>query len=274
MPLCEKDFWEHFWSSDGEAYTSEKYLNNPMEMERFRAIINIVPKDISSLLDVGCHSGIFLSLLKKQRRIHGVGLERSRAPVQIARNRFNLSIIEGDAAALPFPADAFDAVSALEVIEHLPYKHYEKAIREIERVAKKYVLISVPYKEIRTFARCPQCSSTFHADYHLRSFDEPKLAGLFNRFEMIDQQYLWRQDRPLFYNVIRKLYKTLRPSFPATTMCPACGYRKENIERVNLNKDKFKNNLRKILERAWQALPKRTQYRWIVCVYRNKRIAN
>jgi ubiquinone/menaquinone biosynthesis C-methylase UbiE len=49
-----------------------------------------------------------------------------------------------DLTALDFDNQQFDVVTTLEVLEHIP--NYETAIREAVRVAKRFVVASVPSK--------------------------------------------------------------------------------------------------------------------------------
>src|SRR5579871_5244693 len=53
-----------------------------------------------------------------------------------------LAALQADATALPFPPGAFDVVTALEMLEHIP--DVAAAVREIARVARRHVVLSVP----------------------------------------------------------------------------------------------------------------------------------
>ena len=76
-------------------------------------------------------------------------------------------ILKADITSLPFPDNAFDLVTCLEVIEHLDNEKMLLAIRELERVTKKYIIISIPNREIPLGVG------------HKQFFDDKKLKNLF-----------------------------------------------------------------------------------------------
>ena len=84
-------------------------------------------------------------------------------------------------AALPFSDKSFDLVICCEVFEHLSEANFERGIRELQRVARRYLLISVPYRQRvwNEMFRCARCGFTGNAMQHLRYFDEAKLRLLF-----------------------------------------------------------------------------------------------
>ncbi len=51
-----------------------------------------------------------------------------------------------DVRSLPFPAERFYAVMACEVLEHLPFDDFERALAELARVSREFVIISLPYR--------------------------------------------------------------------------------------------------------------------------------
>lgn len=52
--------------------------------------------------------------------------------------------IVGTVMALPFSNEYFDVITCYEVLEHLPYDNFSRALEEIYRVSGKYAILSVP----------------------------------------------------------------------------------------------------------------------------------
>ncbi len=96
-------------------------------------------------------------------------------------------LVQGTANQLPFASNSFDLVLACEVLEHIPNPIYKSVLEEITRVAKKYILVTVPYREKLewNYARCPSCGCIFNGAYHVKSFNESDIKFLFNNFKCI-----------------------------------------------------------------------------------------
>ena len=100
--------------------------------------------EIKSILDIGCGEGFTLRRLKE----HGIGkkftgIDSSREAISLGKKEnpdLNLKI--GDIYNLKFKDKSFDLVISTEVLEHLGDP--KKALDELRRVSKKYLLLSVP----------------------------------------------------------------------------------------------------------------------------------
>ncbi len=98
-----------------------------------------------TILDVGCGEGFVAAFLKRclpEAEITGVDL--SDAALAYARQHFGelATFQQADIYRLPFPDRSFDTVVCSEVLEHLDDP--DRAVGELKRVARRYVVITVP----------------------------------------------------------------------------------------------------------------------------------
>jgi SAM-dependent methyltransferase len=257
------------WYSEFGDYTIEEYIErflaNPDEIERLYCAVSLVPHDTTTLLDVGCGLGIFLDLLYKKRKIKGIGIDISEVKVNFCKKQGILAEV-GDAGNLKFNDLSFDVVTALEVLEHLPYGTYERALKEIARCARKAIIISVPYNEKRRFVRCPYCYTIFNPSYHLRVFKEDTLLSLFPGFKLKKIIRIGSIQRiPILLDYIRRV-PALSEKFsskPVEFVCPVCGFSKPPSKK----KEKPQSFWIKLINVLLQFFPRCKQPRWIIALY-------
>lgn len=51
----------------------------------------------------------------------------------------------GDIVDIPFRDNSFDTICAFQVLEHIPYSEVHRALSEMKRVTRNYIVISLPY---------------------------------------------------------------------------------------------------------------------------------
>ena len=99
-----------------------------------------------SILDVGCGEGVLTEQWADKLgggRIVGIDLDDPKLKAEWEkRQRGNLEYRVEDATNLSFADDEFDLAAAIEVLEHVPDP--ERTISEMARVAKSWLLVSVP----------------------------------------------------------------------------------------------------------------------------------
>ena len=137
-------------------------------------ILDLLPRNVNSVLDAGCGDGFILNALPQE--LFSVGLDLSTEALKhVIRKKCLGSIIN-----LPFPDSSFDLVMSNDVIEHLPEPLMLQALKELSRVAAKYVLITVPHEEdlSANLAKCEDCETIYHINGHLRTFDEKTIRSL------------------------------------------------------------------------------------------------
>jgi glycosyltransferase involved in cell wall biosynthesis/SAM-dependent methyltransferase len=151
--------------------------NEPLEYQRAvrRDLMALIPKDVTSILDAGCGDGAITNALPERLRV--VGLDFSAAAIEHVR----WEKVIADIAEMPFEDGAFDLVMANDVLEHLPEDGFEAALAEIARVARRYILITVPILEnlAAQTSRCGECGRFFHINHHYRAFGVGEVLDLF-----------------------------------------------------------------------------------------------
>ena len=95
--MIEREYYERCYGDNApEEYVCKTFLANPHEMRRFQMVVDAIPRETQSVLDVGCGSGILLRLLREQRpAVRTTGLERSSTSVSTARRMFGVDVVEG-----------------------------------------------------------------------------------------------------------------------------------------------------------------------------------
>jgi len=145
-------------------------------------IISKVPKDVNSILDVGCGNGWaakeFLSQGKKVSSLD-ISLTNPSKAKQLYQSQNHFGIV-ADSFHLPFNNESFDCVIASEIIEHVVYP--VDFIKESLRVVKRggHLIITTPYKEKLIYYLCIHCNQKTPANAHIHSFDEKKLDSLYS----------------------------------------------------------------------------------------------
>jgi 2-polyprenyl-3-methyl-5-hydroxy-6-metoxy-1,4-benzoquinol methylase len=100
-----------------------------------------------SLLDVGCGEGVLTHRWAEQVPGPVVGIDLPGLEAEWATRRApNLEYRVMDGDDLPFAAGAFDLVTAIEVLEHVPDPDHTLA--EMARVGQRHLLVSVPREPV------------------------------------------------------------------------------------------------------------------------------
>ncbi len=115
------------------------YFKSPYDFkERFisywHQINEITKLKPSSTLEIGIGNG-FVSDYLKQRdfNITTMDIEQDLSPT-----------IVGSITHAPFIDGSFELVACFEILEHLPYDLFPTLIREINRLTRKYAILSLP----------------------------------------------------------------------------------------------------------------------------------
>lgn len=106
-----------------------------------------IPADAQLVLDVGAAFGYGTAALAARSRHRTVGIETDAAHIAQARTRFAwLELLQAAAESLPFPDSSVDAITMLDVIEHVADP--AAVLAEAHRVLKPggVLVVSVPHR--------------------------------------------------------------------------------------------------------------------------------
>lgn len=101
-----------------------------------------------SILDVGSNRGQFPNMLAESKQFQRVvSIDLKKKPQFLHLHSGAIEYLEMSVAELGFADKSFDVVTCFEVLEHLDPDVLLAGLRELRRVCKRQLLISVPYAE-------------------------------------------------------------------------------------------------------------------------------
>lgn len=144
-PQGNKYVQRFFWTPEQvDAHWLAHYSQVP-RTELFKPVFHNITKE-SSILEVGCNCGNQLEYLHRAGYTNLSGIDINALGIStIKAKRPWVKAQVSSAAKLPFPNKSFDMVMTCWCLCHLPPDKYKLAVKEIQRVCKKFVFISEPY---------------------------------------------------------------------------------------------------------------------------------
>jgi len=112
-----------------------------------------------SILDLGCGKGIPMKFFNRHKQFHSVGADIFRLDVVRAKTQgTHDDYLLCDIQKLPIKTKSFDIVLCLETLEHLEKEEGERLLKEMEKIARKQIIISTP---VGKFERPPTDGNTW-----------------------------------------------------------------------------------------------------------------
>jgi len=148
-------------------------------MLRYYHLLNLLPENISTVIDIGCGTGYMASLMaNKNLKVTAVDISEDRL-ASFRNNAEQLNIKQIKQNFFKLNLNNFDALLSQEVLEHI--EDYEKALKKMALFIKSngYGIFCVPYKENLNAKtrRCSLCGQRYHTSGHLHSFTKDMLAA-------------------------------------------------------------------------------------------------
>lgn len=145
-----------------------------------------IPKKSANLIDIGCGDGYLLYYLEKKINLRAEleGLDLNKTRLKRARTKLPLiKLFEGNIMNPRFKDNQFDTVICSELLEHLP--NYKKALKELIRITKKTLIITVPNDQPRYKTVCPKCGTEHCVDGHINRFNLKIFKQLLSKYENV-----------------------------------------------------------------------------------------
>ena len=145
-----KEYWSNLANGDGSADVSgfapilhplaPPWFNHAIDKLQYRSLRRAIAlaevRPGARFLDVGCGTGRWVRRYR-ELGFSAVGVDATFGMLRIARaHDTQAPLTTGLAQSLPFSDAAFDCLSDITVVQHIPYELQSKALREMVRVIK------------------------------------------------------------------------------------------------------------------------------------------
>lgn len=169
------------------------------EKARLATLLDMISHG-ESVLEAGARDGfVATALCEKFNQV--TALDLTQPSIEDPR----IECIAGDITSLKLQDDSFDTVVCAEVLEHIHPERLETAARELSRVAKRQLIVGVPYKQDTRVGRatCGSCGKPNPPWGHVNSFDQERLRSLFSTWKTDEVRLVERQkDRTNWFSTM------------------------------------------------------------------------
>ncbi len=135
----------HYFNTDYDS--KERFCSY---WHQIQEIMSLAPERV---LEIGIGNGFVAKYLRDRKR-NVVTLDIDE--------RLNPDVV-GSVVEIPFDDNSFDVVTCCEVLEHLPYENFHKALSEIRRVSSQHTVLSLP-----------DCTRAYRVDIQIPKIGELK----------------------------------------------------------------------------------------------------
>jgi SAM-dependent methyltransferase len=204
------------WTDTFVAHSSNKFIHRIRYSIYERAFFRNITDKNARILDVGCGSGEFISLLLQRgyQNLHGVEIDDTL--IGMAAGVLT-EIRKSSATALPFSDNCFDCIYMFNVMHHLrDMAEYEQALAEMSRCLRdggRIILVEpcrlILYRLLKAVCFAGSPFATFFRNFHVILKEEwgnltlflNSLDGL-RRKIAASEQFVVLEDRKLLHQWI------------------------------------------------------------------------
>ena len=126
----DKEFWNNY-AKENESRYNEEFAKFVRDL--------VVSLHCSSVLEIGCGTGIDLRLFPRDVKVYGVDLN-DLALKTAKQSLANFDFKKGSITDLPFGNSSVDFVFTHQLLNYLDDETLDKGVAEMYRVSKKYIM--------------------------------------------------------------------------------------------------------------------------------------
>jgi SAM-dependent methyltransferase len=115
-------------------YQFNSYMSKERWCSVWHQLDEVIRLQPNNVLEIGPGPGVF----SQMSRLFRIAVETFDLDPELQPDHV------GSATALPFSDNVYDVVCAFQMLEHLPYEASLQAFKEMARVSRKYVVLSLP----------------------------------------------------------------------------------------------------------------------------------
>ena len=132
-----KEFWDRY-ANENEVRYNEEFAKFTRDLA--------TSLHCTSILEIGCGTGIDLRLFPDTFQIHGIDLNDNA--LDIAKEKIpSANFKKGDITDLPFEDSSIDFVFTHQLLNYLDDDTLEKGVTEMYRVVRKYIMNCEKFEE-------------------------------------------------------------------------------------------------------------------------------
>jgi SAM-dependent methyltransferase len=122
-------------------YFKTDYDNKERFFSYWHQIDEVLSHNYREILEIGKGNGFVSNyLIGRGKKIFTFDIDKDLNPDVV-----------GDVSEIPFCRESFDVVACYEVLEHLPYENFHVALKELYRISKSHVILSLPDRGGRAY---------------------------------------------------------------------------------------------------------------------------
>lgn len=202
-----KEYYERYWTK--EIVNEQGFALSPPEHHQHdmdRMMSNLKPFLSGHVLDVGCGDGFITNAIMNIRSVEDIhGIDISKTAIHLAKAKYpHIDFEVGQVTELPFESNYFDAITAIELIEHI--YDTEQMFKEFFRVLKNNGYLIVTTTDFNLFKKV--IITLFYWDKyfyptnpHIRFYSKKLLEKMLIKFGFIKVEHKWNGS---YFNLMPK----------------------------------------------------------------------